>query len=226
MPLDPESAADKEAAERYIDYRLGIFADPLYFGDWPESVKARRAGSRCWWGGAEGTGCAAQPVPWGCRAPCTPVLTPSASPNFHLQKRIPASVLPAISPSLKADLLAHKPDAFFLNHYTSKVIAEKKGETGGYGEGPTDYVEGYKFANGTAIGKVADSSWLYVYPQARRSEVTGVGSGTATRARALCGQAQTHAQPFNPRPALQPTPHAHVNPLNTFCRAFASCSTM
>ena len=29
------------AAQRMVEYWLGTFADPIYFGDWPESVKAR-----------------------------------------------------------------------------------------------------------------------------------------------------------------------------------------
>lgn len=39
LPVDPEKDAD--AAQRYIDYRLGSFADPLYFGQWPASVRER-----------------------------------------------------------------------------------------------------------------------------------------------------------------------------------------
>ena len=39
LPVDPEK--DTAAAQRYIDYRLGAFADPLYFGQWPASVRER-----------------------------------------------------------------------------------------------------------------------------------------------------------------------------------------
>ena len=39
LPVDPEK--DTVAAQRYIDYRLGSFADPLYFGQWPASVRER-----------------------------------------------------------------------------------------------------------------------------------------------------------------------------------------
>ncbi|CAK0738170.1 hypothetical protein CVIRNUC_001004 [Coccomyxa viridis] len=35
------SAADKAAAQRMVEFWLGTFADPIYLGDWPESVKAR-----------------------------------------------------------------------------------------------------------------------------------------------------------------------------------------
>ena len=123
IPLNASSPDDVEAAQRYIDFRLGIFADPLYKGDWPASVKAR----------------------------------------------IPPSVLPPISESLRRDLLAHKPTTFWINHYSTKVIKHAPGNTGGYGEGLTDYGEQYTFANGTAVGPVADSSWLYVYPAGLRA---------------------------------------------------------
>ena len=123
IPLDASNPLDVEAAQRYIDYRLGIFADPLWKGDWPESVK----------------------------------------------KRIPASVLPPISESLRKDLLANKPSTFYINHYSTKVVKNAPGNTGGYGEGLTDYGEQYEFANGTKVGPVADSSWLYVYPSGLRS---------------------------------------------------------
>lgn len=123
IPLDPANPKDVEAAQRYIDYRLGIFADPLWKGDWPASVKAR----------------------------------------------IPPTVLPPISESLRKDLLAHKPSTFFLNHYSTKVVKDAPGNTGGYGEGLTDYGEQYEFANGTKVGPVADSGWLYVYPSGLRS---------------------------------------------------------
>jgi len=39
-PFDPASPADQAAAERYVEYNTARFADPLYFGDWPASVKA------------------------------------------------------------------------------------------------------------------------------------------------------------------------------------------
>jgi beta-glucosidase len=123
IPLDPDNPKDVEAAQRYIDYRLGIFADPLWKGDWPASVRAR----------------------------------------------IPPSVLPPISESLRKDLLAHKSPTFFINHYSTKVVKDAPGYTGGYGEGLTDYGEQYEFANGTKVGPVADSSWLYVYPGGLRS---------------------------------------------------------
>ena len=29
------------AAQRMVEFWLGTFADPIYLGDWPESVKAR-----------------------------------------------------------------------------------------------------------------------------------------------------------------------------------------
>jgi len=123
IPLDETNPLDVEAAQRYIDYRLGIFADPLWKGDWPASVRAR----------------------------------------------IPPSVLPPISAALRADLLAHKPSTFYINHYSTKVIKHAAGYTGGYGEGLTDYGEQYEYANGTKVGPVADSSWLYVVPSGLRS---------------------------------------------------------
>eukprot|EP00008_Paramoeba_atlantica_P013125 CAMPEP_0201476092 /NCGR_PEP_ID=MMETSP0151_2-20130828/1377_1 /ASSEMBLY_ACC=CAM_ASM_000257 /TAXON_ID=200890 /ORGANISM="Paramoeba atlantica, Strain 621/1 / CCAP 1560/9" /LENGTH=497 /DNA_ID=CAMNT_0047856373 /DNA_START=96 /DNA_END=1589 /DNA_ORIENTATION=+ len=38
-PLDPTSLLDHLAARRQVDFFLGWFADPLYFGDWPSSMK-------------------------------------------------------------------------------------------------------------------------------------------------------------------------------------------
>lgn len=35
------SAADSLAAQRYLDFKLGIYADPLWFGAWPASVVER-----------------------------------------------------------------------------------------------------------------------------------------------------------------------------------------
>ena len=40
-PSDASNGADVAAASRAMDEELGWFADPLYFGDYPESVKAR-----------------------------------------------------------------------------------------------------------------------------------------------------------------------------------------
>eukprot|EP00884_Botryococcus_braunii_P008097 jgi/Botrbrau1/17289/Bobra.0015s0046.1 len=37
------SAADQEAAARHMEFQIAIFGDPLYTGDWPESVKKRVA---------------------------------------------------------------------------------------------------------------------------------------------------------------------------------------
>ena len=37
------SAADAEAAQRYLDFKLGIYADPLWFGAWPPAVAQRIA---------------------------------------------------------------------------------------------------------------------------------------------------------------------------------------
>ncbi|KAK9832635.1 hypothetical protein WJX81_005774 [Elliptochloris bilobata] len=37
------SAVDTEAAQRYLDFKLGIYADPLWFGAWPASVEQRIA---------------------------------------------------------------------------------------------------------------------------------------------------------------------------------------
>ena len=35
------SLAVQAAAQRMVEFWLGTFADPIYFGDWPASVKAR-----------------------------------------------------------------------------------------------------------------------------------------------------------------------------------------
>ncbi|XP_061227072.1 lactase-like protein [Neopsephotus bourkii] len=38
-PIDPHSQTDKAAAERYIQFHLGWFANPIYKGDYPEVMK-------------------------------------------------------------------------------------------------------------------------------------------------------------------------------------------
>uniref|UniRef100_A0A8B9FZM0 Cytosolic beta-glucosidase n=1 Tax=Amazona collaria TaxID=241587 RepID=A0A8B9FZM0_9PSIT len=38
-PIDPHSQTDKAAAERYIRFHLGWFANPIYKGDYPEVMK-------------------------------------------------------------------------------------------------------------------------------------------------------------------------------------------
>jgi len=40
-PLNPESELDKEATERALIFHLGWYADPVYFGDYPEVMKER-----------------------------------------------------------------------------------------------------------------------------------------------------------------------------------------
>jgi beta-glucosidase len=37
-PYDPESAADREACDRKIEFAISWFADPVYFGHYPESM--------------------------------------------------------------------------------------------------------------------------------------------------------------------------------------------
>lgn len=122
LPLDPNSQADKDAAQRYIDFRLGTFADPIWFGKWPDAVKAG----------------------------------------------VPANILPALPANLTDFFKANKPDTFYINHYTTKIIWAVPGAKNGYGDGTGEFNERYEFANGTAIGKQADSSWLYVYPDGLR----------------------------------------------------------
>lgn len=38
-PVDPHSHTDRDAAERYIQFHLGWFANPIYKGDYPEVMK-------------------------------------------------------------------------------------------------------------------------------------------------------------------------------------------
>ncbi|NWR34149.1 LCTL protein, partial [Tachuris rubrigastra] len=39
-PVDPHSQPDREAADRYIQFHLGWFANPIYRGDYPEVMKS------------------------------------------------------------------------------------------------------------------------------------------------------------------------------------------
>eukprot|EP00884_Botryococcus_braunii_P017271 jgi/Botrbrau1/4227/Bobra.0044s0023.1 len=113
-----DSQEDKDAALRYLDLRLGIFADPIYLGHWPQSI---------------------------------------ASINNNL---------PPINATLSAQLLANKPHFFGINHYTSKFVKNLPGATGGAGEGPTNLGDGYDGPDNQKISPiVADSTWLYVYPE-------------------------------------------------------------
>lgn len=41
QPLDPDSQEDKNAAERGLLWRMGIYADPLFFGDYPKELRDR-----------------------------------------------------------------------------------------------------------------------------------------------------------------------------------------
>ncbi|XP_009993621.1 PREDICTED: lactase-like protein [Chaetura pelagica] len=38
-PIDPHNPTDRDAAERYIQFHLGWFANPIYRGDYPEMLK-------------------------------------------------------------------------------------------------------------------------------------------------------------------------------------------
>ncbi|XP_054025016.1 lactase-like protein isoform X4 [Dryobates pubescens] len=38
-PVDPHNQTDRDAAERYIQFHLGWFANPIYRGDYPEVMK-------------------------------------------------------------------------------------------------------------------------------------------------------------------------------------------
>lgn len=40
LPLDHDSAADREASNRFMEYQMAIFADPIFHGHWPASVLA------------------------------------------------------------------------------------------------------------------------------------------------------------------------------------------
>jgi beta-glucosidase len=44
-PYDDESEDDKAAAQRRLEFWIGWFADPIYFGDYPECMK-KQLGSR------------------------------------------------------------------------------------------------------------------------------------------------------------------------------------
>jgi beta-glucosidase len=45
VPLNVTSKVDQEAAQRYLEFQLGWFADPIYFGDYP-AVMRERVGDR------------------------------------------------------------------------------------------------------------------------------------------------------------------------------------
>ena len=38
QPLDPDSEEDKETANRFVEFQLAWWADPIYFGDYPTWV--------------------------------------------------------------------------------------------------------------------------------------------------------------------------------------------
>eukprot|EP00823_Brevimastigomonas_motovehiculus_P009090 TRINITY_DN8771_c0_g1_i1.p1 TRINITY_DN8771_c0_g1~~TRINITY_DN8771_c0_g1_i1.p1 ORF type:complete len:556 (+),score=134.51 TRINITY_DN8771_c0_g1_i1:75-1742(+) len=40
IPLNPHNASDVAATQRYLEFFLGWYADPLYFGDYPASMRA------------------------------------------------------------------------------------------------------------------------------------------------------------------------------------------
>jgi len=40
LPLDHESPEDRAASDRFMEYQMGIFADPIFHGRWPASVVA------------------------------------------------------------------------------------------------------------------------------------------------------------------------------------------
>lgn len=44
LPSDPSSDADKAAAQRKLEWSVGIFADVIHFGRWPQSVQMGAAG--------------------------------------------------------------------------------------------------------------------------------------------------------------------------------------
>ena len=33
------STLDIEAANRYVEWQVGMYFDPIFFGDWPQSMK-------------------------------------------------------------------------------------------------------------------------------------------------------------------------------------------
>ncbi|CAM9742705.1 unnamed protein product, partial [Hapterophycus canaliculatus] len=41
MPLDPDSEEDKATAERFVVHQLAWWADPIYFGDYPQAMRDR-----------------------------------------------------------------------------------------------------------------------------------------------------------------------------------------
>jgi len=46
VPADPDSAEDIAAAQRFMEWQMAIFADPIWYGRWPDSVvEATKKGS-------------------------------------------------------------------------------------------------------------------------------------------------------------------------------------
>jgi len=120
-PLNQTEASDAEAANRWLQFTCGWFANPVFWGDYPDVMK-QSIGAR----------------------------------------------LPTFSDAEKA-LLKGSSDYFYLNHYTS-VYATLSTK-------PIDVAAGWdsdvgvtsvRYRNGTAIGPVADSDWLYVVPEGLR----------------------------------------------------------
>jgi len=110
------STADVQAAQRYLEFFLGWFADPIHKdGDYPPSMK-QSIGNR----------------------------------------------LPAFTPEQQR-LLKGSSDFFGLNHYTSFYV-QNGTAPGSYGWDRDTGTFDSRERNGTFIGPVADSPWLYIVP--------------------------------------------------------------
>jgi len=171
------SAADAAAAQRYLDFKLGIYADPLWFGAWPASVAQRIA--------------ALPPLPSALAAQLNASRPDFFAVNTYSSLCGPGSTLPypayhSCCTCVSARPVRHgsMPAAPFALAPCPprRFVRDQANATGGYGEGRTDLSESYRSAGNASLGALADSDWLYLHPAGMRQLLKYVNSRRAPSA--------------------------------------------
>ena len=112
-----DSADDRQASDIALQFDFGAWADPIWFGDYPDVMKANAG-----------------------------------------------SLLPRFTEAEKR-LIKGSADFQGINYYTASWVQARKASTPGQGWYTDRNVTGLTvLPNGTAIGKQADSPWLYIVP--------------------------------------------------------------